>query len=59
MEQTKGEIIYFAIDKLIGHQGYQEWQEYYEISDKELNTFLEAGAKAVDELKEKIELMEG
>lgn len=51
-ENNRGLEVYLAIDHILPEGDYYEWLDFWGITQKELDTFMEAGEEAVNKMYE-------
>lgn len=51
-ENNRGLEVYLAIDQILPEGDYYEWLDFWGITQKELDTFMEAGEEAVNKMYE-------
>lgn len=49
-ENNRGKNVYHAIDNILPEGDYYEWLNYWGITQKELDIFMEAGEEAVNKM---------
>lgn len=49
-ENKRGKNVYRAIDDILPDGTYYEWLDFWGITQKELDTFMEAGEEAVNKM---------
>lgn len=49
-ENNHGKNVYRAIDNILPEGDYYEWLDYWGITQKELDVFMDAGEEAVNKL---------
>lgn len=51
-ENNRGREVYRAIDRILPQGDYYEWLEFWGITQKELDVFMDAGEEAVNKMYE-------